>query len=148
MNLDKIKSLLDGEIDEKNIRLENLNELVITLTGENAIELLEKLEVEPYNFNFLTNLTAVDYEENFTVIYNLRSTVHNVLLTVRVELDKDEPSMPTATNIWKAANWQEREVFDLMGIVFTGHPKLNRILLPDDFQGYPLRKDYKLQTRR
>lgn len=101
-----------------------------------------KLELD---FNYLSNLTAVDYQEYFEVVYHLISLEDNTKLEVKVEIeDRTEPSIPTVTNIWRTADWQEREVYDLFGIDFIGHPDLRRILLPDHFTEHPLRKDYQL----
>ncbi|HMR18776.1 MAG TPA: NADH-quinone oxidoreductase subunit C [Sphingobacterium sp.] len=103
-----------------------------------------------YYFDFLANITAVDYypEERFAVVYNLTSMPFQLQLTLRVELlhgrsADDLPELPSVSGVWRTANWHEREAFDLMGIYFTGHPDLRRILMPDDWEGYPLRKDYE-----
>lgn len=102
-----------------------------------------------YYFDFLANITAVDYhpEEKFAVVYHLTSIPHQLQLTLRVELlhnrsKHDLPELPSVSSVWRTAEWHEREAFDLMGIFFTGHPDLRRILMPDDWEGYPLRKDY------
>lgn len=104
-----------------------------------------------YYFDFLSNITAVDYfpENRFAVVYNLASLPFQRQLTLRVELtmenrDKNNlPEVPSVSSVWRTADWHEREAFDLMGIFFSGHPDLRRILLPDDWQGFPLRKDYE-----
>jgi NADH-quinone oxidoreductase subunit C len=101
-------------------------------------------------FNFLADVTAVDWPEReprFDVVYHLLSleTRAVVRLKVRVgEPDEDEPSVPSVTPIWPTANWYEREIYDLFGIAFAGHPDLRRILMPTDWVGNPLRKDYPL----
>ena len=94
-------------------------------------------------FDSLMCLTAVDNPANFTVVYFLFSMKHLHKVTLKVETPKDNPSVPTVENTWKAANWFEREVYDLFGVIFTRHPNLSRILTPEDCKGYPLRKDYK-----
>lgn len=99
-----------------------------------------------YGFTLLSCLTAVDYPENFTVVYQLISIDNKHKLTVKVEADKANPQVPSVVSVWKAANVQEREVYDLMGITFVGHPNLIRILCPDDFVGHPLRKDWKMEA--
>lgn len=105
---------------------------------------------EGYYFDFLSNITAVDYhpEPFFEVVYHLASLPYQMQLTlkVRVQRDPDEsvlPELPSVSSVWKTADWHEREAFDLMGVFFTGHPDLRRILLPDDWEGFPLRKDYQ-----
>lgn len=102
-----------------------------------------------YYFDFLANITAVDYhpEERFAVVYNLSSIPHQLQLTLRIELvhgrtTANLPEAPSVASVWRTADWHEREAFDLMGIFFSGHPDLRRILMPDDWDGYPLRKDY------
>ncbi len=95
-------------------------------------------------FNFIADLTAVDYpkrEKRFEVIYQLYSFPRNERLRVKASIGENE-AIDSVTGVWQAANWLEREVFDMFGIRFAGHPDLRRILLPDDWQGYPLRKDY------
>lgn len=99
-------------------------------------------------FDYLSDLTAVDWPARtaarFDVVYCLYSTRHRYRLRVKTRV-ADGTAVPTVTGIWAAANWLEREVFDLFGISFAGHPNLRRILLPDDWQGHPQRKDYPLE---
>ncbi|ACV62091.1 NADH dehydrogenase (ubiquinone) 30 kDa subunit [Desulfofarcimen acetoxidans DSM 771] len=101
-----------------------------------------------YAFDFLTNETAVDYpdQQKFEVIYNLNSTTYHDCLFVKAEVDRENPEIPSIFPVWGGANWQEREVYDLLGIVFTDHPNLKRILLDDAFDGYPLRRDFKWEV--
>ena len=97
-------------------------------------------------FDFLTDLTAVDYPprpRRFDVVYQLYSMTRNHRLRVKAAVGEGE-TIPSVTPVWKAANWEEREAFDMFGIVFSSHPDLRRILLPEDWEGYPLRKDYPL----
>ncbi|TCS95600.1 NADH-quinone oxidoreductase subunit C [Hazenella coriacea] len=100
-------------------------------------------EEADWKFDFLRNLSGVDYETHFEIVYHFISLVHEHEIGIRVKIDRDEASVPTVSEIWKAANWNEREVYDLLGIHFEGHPNLKRILMPDDWVGYPLRKDYE-----
>lgn len=95
------------------------------------------------SFDYMRNLSGVDYETHLEVVVHLTSLAHQRELAVRVMVDRAEPEVPSVTDIWAAANWNEREVYDLFGIRFTGHPNLRRILMPDDWVGYPLRKDYE-----
>jgi NADH-quinone oxidoreductase subunit C len=98
------------------------------------------------NFEMLADLTAVDWpkrEKRFDVVLNLYSFAKNERLRLKVHA-ADGEEVPSVVGVWVAANWLEREVFDMFGIVFTGHPNLKRILLPDEWQGYPLRKDYDI----
>jgi NADH-quinone oxidoreductase subunit C len=93
----------------------------------------------------LMNLTAVDWPKRnqIDVIYHLFSYTHRHVFIVKAQLDRGAPAVPSVEGVWKAADWLEREQFDLLGVQFTGHPDLRRILLPDDWVGHPLRKDYK-----
>ncbi len=98
-------------------------------------------------FNFLSDLTAVDYwpdEPRFAICYMLYSMLFNHSLRLKVYVPGDDPVAPTVTGVYPAAGWQEREVWDLFGIRFEGHPDLRRILMPFDWTGHPLRKDYPL----
>ncbi len=94
--------------------------------------------------DFLEDLTAVDWPKRsvIEVVYHLFSYGHRAGLVLKVEVDRAAPRVPSIEAVWKAANWFEREVYDLFGVEFTGHPDLRRILLPDDWVGHPLRKDY------
>lgn len=107
---------------------------------------------EEFKFNFLSSLTASDYwpklEPRFHIIYQLFSHEHNQRLCLRVPVNAsdtaDSPSAPSVETVWPVANWHEREVFDMFGIRFEGHSDLRRILMPVDWEGHPLRKDYPL----
>jgi NADH-quinone oxidoreductase subunit C len=108
----------------------------------------DKLEL---HFAFLAELTAVDVwprEPRFEVVYVLVSIEHRLRLRMKVRLHGADAHLPTATSIWPAANWLEREVWDLFGIVFDGHPDPRRLLMPEDWEGFPLRKDSPVQIRR
>ena len=96
-------------------------------------------------FDWLECLTGVDYpdDKKIVVVYHLYSYVRKHRVVLKAYLDREDPAMPTLVNVWSAANWQERECFDLLGVLFEGHPDLRRLLLPDDWEGYPLRKDYE-----
>lgn len=107
-------------------------------------------DTEGYYFDFLADIAAVDYypEPYFELVYHLTSIPYQQQLVLKVKLENDRSSeeLPTAASVsevWRTADWHEREAFDLMGIYFEGHPDLRRILMPDDWQGYPLRKDYQ-----
>jgi NADH-quinone oxidoreductase subunit C len=103
---------------------------------------------EEFGFELLSEVTAVDYwpelEPRFNVIYGLRSVSQNLILFLRVPVSGKEPSVPSITPIYFNANWFERELWDMFGIRAEGHPDLRRILMPYDWEGHPLRKDYPL----
>jgi NADH-quinone oxidoreductase subunit C len=95
------------------------------------------------SYSYLTDITSVDYYDFFEVVYHLSSLERNTMLVLKVRCyDRNNPRVPSVTSLWKGADYMEREIFDLMGIRFTGHPNLKRILLWEGFSGYPLRKDY------
>ena len=96
-----------------------------------------------FNFDYLNYITAVDYFEHFEVIYQLTSTIHNHTVVIKAKCyGRDNLSLPSVIGIWQGADFQEREIYDLMGIRFEGHPNMKRIFLWEGFQGHPLRKDY------
>lgn len=98
------------------------------------------------SFNMLSDLTAVDWpkrEKRFDLILNLYSFSKNERLRLKAHVGENEP-VSSVTSVWPAANWLEREAYDMFGIIFEGHPDLRRILLPEEWQGYPLRKDYDI----
>lgn len=94
-------------------------------------------------FNFLNSITAVDYVARFEVVYHITSLVHNRMAVLRVNAPgRDEPTVPSVVSIWRGADLQEREVWDLMGVRFEGHPNMKRLMLWEGFPGHPLRKDF------
>lgn len=100
-------------------------------------------------FDFLADLTAVDWprrEKRFDVVLNLYSFPKNERLRIKTRA-ADGERVPSVTSVWSTANWLEREAYDMFGIIFSGHPNLTRILLPDEWQGFPLRKDYDILTQ-
>ena len=101
-------------------------------------------------FTFLAELTAVDFwpkEPRYEVVYVLVSMANRLRLRMKVRLAADDPHVATVSDVWPAANWLEREVWDLFGIAFDGHPDPRRLLMPEDWQGFPLRKDHPVQIR-
>ena len=101
-------------------------------------------------FDYFDFLTAVDYtpkDKGYEVVTHLYSTTHHHNVRVKVECSTEDPHCPTLTEIWSGANWAEREAWELFGIVFDGHPHLVKLVLPEQFEGHPLRKDFALMTR-
>jgi NADH-quinone oxidoreductase subunit C len=123
------------------------DEVHLFVSPERIADALALLRHE-YDFELLSALTATDYfpqqTPRFHVIYQLTSLAQNLSVQVRVPVNGDNPQVPTATRVYAVANWREREVFDMFGIVFDGHPDPRRILMPEDTEGHPLRKDFPL----
>jgi NADH-quinone oxidoreductase subunit C len=116
---------------------------VPTLTiRREEIEAVARFVKETLGYRLPACASGVDRIEQLEAVYHLQSLQTNTLLGLKVKLSKEDPRMPTLTTVWKGVDWHEREMFDLLGIVFEGHPDLRRILLPDDWEGHPLRKDY------
>ena len=100
-------------------------------------------ETPGLDFDFLSSITGVDYGSYFELVYRLVSLKHNHNLVLKVRCQRDEPVVPSLVGLWLGADFQEREIFDLMGIKFEGHPNLKRIVLWEGFKGHPQRKDYQ-----
>jgi NADH-quinone oxidoreductase subunit C len=140
-----VKSVFEEEAIELKTDIPVETYLILTPKKVNAISLFLRDE-ENLQFDFLSSLSGVDYDEdNLAVVYNLYSFVHKHKMMIKIVIPKSEPNVNTVSDVWATANWHEREAYDLFGINFEGHPDLRRILLPDDWEGYPLRKDYKVQ---
>ncbi len=98
---------------------------------------------EALEFDFLFCLTCVDWLKNLTMVYHLTSTRYRHNLVIKVPLDRKKPEIDSVALLWRTAEFHEREVFELYGVQFKGHPDLRKLILPDDWEGYPLRKDYE-----
>jgi NADH-quinone oxidoreductase subunit C len=147
MKNEELKSKI--EVDFKNdiqvVIISAQKEAIVTVSPEHYVALCQKLRDEKeFFFNHLSSLTAVDFpkENKITVVSHLWSYKHFHQLTIKVDADRSNPKVATLENIWKSANWFEREVFDLYGVVFEGHSDLRRIMMPDDYKKFPLRKDF------
>ena len=127
------------------------DEHTVRIVREHLLEVAQFLKEDPeYGFNFLSDLCGVDYmgrEPRFEVVYHLYSMEHKHRLRMKVSLAEGDLSIPSVTPVWKTANWHERECFDLLGIIFTNHPDMRRILTPEGFTDHPLRKDFPLRGR-
>lgn len=121
------------------------DELTLVLSTEGLLAALQAARAA--GFSLLTDLTAVDrypVTPRFEVVYHLTAPDARSRIRLKARIEETEAAVPSATLVWAGANWLEREVFDLYGIRFDGHPDLKRILMPDDWEGYPLRKDFPL----
>jgi NADH-quinone oxidoreductase subunit C/D len=128
------------------------SEVTVQVAAERILDLTRFLHDAPdASFDHLTDICSVDYPEDrqrFEVVYHLHSLSHHRRLRVKTRLSEDDPTIASVTSVWKGAEFLEREVYDMMGIRFSGHPDLRRILLPEDYaEGYPLRKDFPTEGR-
>ncbi|MBN1571919.1 MAG: NADH-quinone oxidoreductase subunit C [Deltaproteobacteria bacterium] len=126
-------------------------ELTIKVDAAAVDEILKFMKDDKnLSFNFLSDVTAVDFVKDrgvFEVVYHLLSMKNNVRVRFKAEVPAENPELPTATSVFKGANWFERETYDMFGIKFTGHPDLRRIMNPDNFPGHPLRKDFDVAPK-
>ena len=146
--LSKIKEKFPGAVLDIT---EFAGEQILHVKGQDILKVLTELKDD--GFNFLADLTAIDNLtlggfDRFAVSYHLLSHKTAERATVKAYISEGKPSLPSVESLWKTADWQEREVFDLYGIKFEGHPNLIRIMNPDDYDGYPLRKDYPRLGRK
>ena len=120
------------------------NDTSVIVESQSVAEVCRFLRDTPgLEFHYLVNLTGVDYLDYFEVVYQLLSMKHNHSLVIKTRCyDRERPSIPSVTCLWRGADLQEREVYDLMGIRFDGHPDMRRIFLWETFQGHPLRRDF------
>ncbi len=124
--------------------VEESNERDVWVSADSVPDVCRFLKEDPdLKLDYLVSISAVDYIEHFEVVYHLVSMGHNHGAVIRARCQgREEPSVPSVTGLWKGADFQEREVYDLMGVSFTGHANLKRLLLWEGFPGHPQRKDY------
>ena len=126
-----------------------LGQPIYTIELGSLIDVMGYLRGSTWKFDYLVDVTCLDYlgdQKRFCMVYHLYSHASGQLIRVKTRAAAEE-MVPSVTSIWRAADWLEREVFDMFGIEFSGHPDLRRILLPDDWLGYPLRKDYDIKLQ-
>jgi len=120
----------------------------IQMKGKNWFEIAQYLRDNPdFLFDSLQCVTGYDFGENedLEVRYNLHSMTHNHAIEIRIKTDRNNPKVPSVEKVWRIGDWFERETYDMYGIVFEGHSNMTRILCPEDWEGWPLRKDYEVQ---
>ncbi len=143
--LEKIVNVLEQQAGARHEEFRD--EVRVFVPADKIVDTLFFLRDE-HEFSLLSLLTAIDYwpetKPRFHVVYGLTSLTQNLLIQVRVLLDDETPKLPTVTGVFETANWRERELFDMFGIEIEGHPDMRRILMPDDWDGHPLRRDYPL----
>ena len=145
--IDKVKTDQGEAIQSSEV---NLCDPVLFVGKERIHEVAEYLKNHPdLNFDYLSHITGADYlnedrEPRFEVIYELHSIEKNHSIRIRVGLDEEDPTIPTVSDLWKGALYPERELFDMFGFNIEGHPNLDRLIMPEEWEGNPLRKDYPL----
>jgi len=143
--LEKLKSRFGEAILEAS---EFRDELTVVVPKERIVEICSYLKEDPqFQFDFLADVCGIDMytpTRRFGVIYNLYSLKNRNRIRLKVFTEEEDPKVPTMTGVYGTANWHERETFDMFGIIFEGHPDLRRIYMPDEFEHYPLRKDFPL----
>ena len=144
-------SLVRGRFSET-IReiIEAIGEITLVVKREGLVELMTFLRDEPsLKFDYLSDVGGLDLGEfaspRFAVAYQLNSLDYNHRIRVKVFVEEDDARLPTLWKVWKTSNWLEREIFDMFGITFDDHPDLRRILMPADYEGFPLRKDFPIK---
>lgn len=149
--LDKVQTLLNTTFPDATETAELLyNFPVFTIKREDIHPVLKCLKEDPtFNFHFLTDLTGMQTadEKYLGVIYHLHNMPNNYRVRLKTFVPIDKPEVPTATDLWPAANWMERETYDFYGVRFKGHPNLKRILNVDEMDIFPLRKEYPLEDQ-
>jgi NADH-quinone oxidoreductase subunit C len=127
------------------------NQTSVVVKRQRILDMLMYLR-ESFDLDHLQDLCGVDYKDKgdyrFEVVYQLFSVAKGYAIRLRARIPEGDPQIDSITPLWEGANWHERECFDMFGIVFKGHPDLRRILMPEDWQGYPLRKDYPLKGHK
>ena len=148
-DFDQILSIIKTVTQHDVIVDENCTPKGVRVAPQDLVKVCATLLQHPETyFDMLSCITGIDngvQAATMEVVYTLYSIPYNSHLTVKVMIPREAPVVDTISHLWKTANWHERETFDLLGISFTGHPDLRRILLPADWEGHPLRKDYKQQ---
>lgn len=147
----QLKDIFSASVTELHA---NFGDETVVVDRESLVEIVAYLKDNAdFSMDMLMDLTAVDgrdmkWKPRFEVVYNFYSTTKNHRLFVKVKVDERDAVVPTITDFYKIANWYEREVWDMFGIKFEGHPDLRRILMYDEFEGHPLRKDYPYNKRQ
>jgi len=153
MDVERIVAALRAKVGDVDIRtLPSVDQPTILVPAARVVRVMAALRNDPtLAFVFLSDVTAVDWwpaEPRFEVVYHLASFAYQTRLRVKARVAGTPPVLPTVTGLWPGADWLEREVWDFFGIVFAGHPDLRRLLMPEDWEGHPLRKDYPVQVRQ
>jgi len=146
--LERIRNQFPAGVKETST---SLGDEVVVIDREALLPVAAFLRDRPGEFTMLLDLTCVDYpgeEPRFEMVYHLFSVSRNRRLRIKTRLGESDLRIASLTSLWKNANWLEREVYDLFGVCFEGHPDLRRLFMYDGFEGHPLRKDYPLRRRQ
>jgi NADH-quinone oxidoreductase subunit C len=146
--IEAIEARFPGETEETSL---DGNDVALTIRRGSLIDVAGFLMRPPHSYRMLLDLTCVDLRASagaFEMVYHLNSLERPSRVRLKVRLGADVPAVDSLTGLWKNADWLEREVFDMFGVVFNGHPNLKRILMYEGFEGFPLRKDYSLRRRQ
>jgi len=141
--IDKIKSALGTTIKKSN---EFAKETTFHIAANDVLQVMTKLKKD-FGFNYLTDIHSIDHytdENRFEMVYNLYNLDTKTRLRIKCKIDEENPEVESVVSVWQAANWFEREVYDMMGIRFKNHPDLRRMYMPEDFEYFPLRKEFPL----
>ncbi|RKX26828.1 MAG: NADH-quinone oxidoreductase subunit C [Candidatus Zixiibacteriota bacterium] len=150
---EKVRQFLKGKFGDAVLSEDNFRgDQSFFITAESLFPICEALQDnDEIDVKYLADITAVDWQGHesdtngrFEIVYNLYSLSHCYRFFLRIRLSESNPSIRSITDLWAGANWMEREIYDMFGITFEGHPDLTRILTPDGFEGHPLRKDFPI----
>lgn len=152
MEIEKVIKELKEKFPEKITDISFLfGDYNIVLAKDSLLEVVTFLKEKPHDFAMLLDLTCVDYlgeEPRFEMVYHLYSLTNNLRLRLKTRLQESDLKIDSLSQLWGNANWLEREVFDMFGVRFNGHPDLRRLFMQQSFEGHPLRKDYPLRKRQ
>ena len=146
--LEALKKRFPQGVEDAGVRL---GDATVVIRRAALVEIMQFLRDKPYEFAMLLDLTCVDYPEKaerFEMVYHLFSLAANKRLRIKLSVPESESVVDSLVRFWKNADWLEREVFDMFGVRFTGHPDLRRLFMNAEFEGHPLRKDYPLRKRQ
>lgn len=152
MDPKEIANIIKERFPEEVLDIREFREQVSVIVKKERIKEIMKFlrETPQLDFDYLQDLCGVDYlgkkEKRFEVVYHLYSIKNRHMIRIKAEVSEEDCNIDSVVDIWAGANWHERECYDMFGINFNGHPDLRRILMPEDWEGYPLRKDYPLKS--
>lgn len=146
--IEELKQKFQAKIKEISVQF---GDEIVLIERDSLLDIVSFLKDRPYSYSMLLDLTCVDYkgqEPRFEMVYHLYSIPNKQRLRIKVRLSEKDLWINSLTSLWKNANWLEREVYDMFGVSFKGHPDLRRIFMYEGFEGHPLRKDFPLRKRQ